>query len=274
MNISTLLGFVLSTLVFFTAVYKSSSNFAIFLDFHAFLIVFGGTCTASLVCFNQKKLLSLFKVFLYRILGLNKRDYAKLIEEIINLSRAYQQSPRAYEDQISQVTDPFLSDAAEVLFWTESDVPPEQLRDLLETRAGTHFEQYMDQANMFRTIARFPPAFGLLGTTLGMITLLQSLGSIATKNQIGPSMAIGLVATLYGIALSNFIFIPIAENLTKQTKEDMVARRIVVEGIMLIYEKLPLRFIEDKVKSFLLPGERGPSITGPGSKGADKRMAA
>ncbi len=273
MNFSTLLGFVLSAVVFFSAVVKSTTNFGIFFDFHAFLIVFGGTCTASLVCFNQKKLFALVKVFIYRIMGLNKRNYPKLIEEVIRLTQAYQQSSRAYEDEISQVTDPFLSDAAEVLFWIESDVPPEQLRDLLETRAGTHFEQYMDQANMFRTISKFPPAFGLLGTTLGMITLLQSLGAIASKNQIGPAMAIGLVATLYGIALSNFLFIPIAENLTKQTKEDMVARRIVVEGIMLIYEKLPPRFVEEKIKSFLLPGERGPAIVG-NTKTTKNRMAA
>ena len=131
------------------------------------------------------------------------------------------------------------------------------MRSLLETRVETHFERYMVEADIFRAISKFPPAFGLMGTTLGMIALLQALGRSDAKNLIGPSMAIALVATLYGIVLSNFVFIPIAENLTQQTREDLIARRIVVEGIMLIAADKPTQFVEEKVKSFLLPSERG-----------------
>lgn len=87
-------------------------------------------------------------------------------------------------------------------------------------------------------------------------------------------MAIALVATLYGIVLSNFIFVPIAENLTQQSKEDLVARRIVVEGIMLIASDKPSQFVEEKVKSFLLPSERGGGkARRPAPKG-DKKAAA
>jgi chemotaxis protein MotA len=69
-------------------------------------------------------------------------------------------------------------------------------------------------------------------------------------------MAIALVATLYGLILTNFVFIPIAENLTKQTQEDLVARSIVVEGIMLIHADKPTRYVEEKAKMFLLPNQR------------------
>ena len=74
---------------------------------------------------------------------------------------------------------------------------------------------------------------------------------------IGPAMAIALVATLYGLVLTNFVFIPIAENLAEQTQEDLIARSIVVEGIMLIEADKPTKYIEEKVKSFLLPKQRG-----------------
>jgi len=138
------------------------------------------------------------------------------------------------------------------------------LRGILETRAETHFERYLDEADIFKTMSKFPPAFGLLGTTLGMIALLKSLGAEGGKNAVGPSMAIALVATLYGIGLANFIFIPIAENLTKQAKEDLVARRIVVEGIMLIADAIPAQLVEEYLRSFLLPSERAP-LSQPGS---------
>jgi chemotaxis protein MotA len=256
MNFSTLLGFLASIAVLLSAVITSTDEFRIFFDVHAALIVLGGTGAATLICFSLPKILNLFKVFLLRILGANKRDYLALVDEIVVLSQARNRGMQQFEAAVPKIRDLFLKDAAEVLFWVESEVPPSHLRDLLETRAQTHFEQYMDEANIFRTIAKFPPAFGLLGTTFSMIILLRSLGSQTGQSAIGPAMALGLVATLYGVALTNFLFVPIAENLTKQTKEDLVSRRMVIEGIMAIHDRMPTKFIEEKVKSFLLPGDR------------------
>ncbi len=256
MNFSTLLGFLASIAILVSAVVSSTNEFGIFLDLHAALIVIGGTGAATLICFSLTKIFNLFKVFILRILGARKRDYMALIDEIILLSTARNRGMQQFEAAVPKVRDLFLKDAAEVLFWVESEVPASQLRDLLETRAQTQFEHYMDEANVFRTIAKFPPAFGLMGTTFSMIILLRSLGSQSGQSAIGPAMALGLVATLYGVALTNLLFIPIAENLTKQTKEDLTSRRMVVEGIMAIHDRMPTKFIEEKVKSFLLPGDR------------------
>ena len=148
-----------------------------------------------------------------------------------------------------------MYDAANVLFWLESDVEPGHLRDLLEQRADTMQSRYDQESAIYSAIAKFPPAFGLMGTTLGMIGLLQSLGGDTAS--IGPAMSVALITTLYGVTLSNIIFIPIAENLKQQSYEDDVARRLVVEGIMLIEEKKPTKFVVEKLKSYLLPSERG-----------------
>jgi chemotaxis protein MotA len=273
MNLSNALGFVASIVVFFVAVFMSTSEVGIFFDLHAMLIVVGGTGAASSICFSLPKMMNLLKIFFLRIMGARRRDYLGLVQEITILSAARQRGMQAFESAVGAIRDPFLRDAAETLFWVESDVPKEQLRELLETRAGTHYEQYMDEANMFRTIAKFPPAFGLLGTTVAMIVLLRSLGSEASRSAIGPAMAIGLVATLYGVALTNFLLIPIAENLTKQTKEDLVARRMVVEGVMLIHDRLPTKFIEEKVKSYLLPTQRGKATPTPPPSSEARRAA-
>ena len=72
----------------------------------------------------------------------------------------------------------------------------------------------------FKTMAKFPPAFGMMGTVLGLIALLQSLGNPDAKSQIGPAMAIALVTTLYGIAINNLAIIPMGESLTKATASD------------------------------------------------------
>lgn len=258
MNFSTLIGLLASLAVFGGALYTSTNNLGIFFDTHAILIVLGGTVAASLVCFSLPKVVGLFRVFVRRMLGQSRVDYQGIITEITQLSQAARKGKASYEASVRNIKNLFLRDAAEVLFWAEADISAEQLKDLLETRAETHFERYLDEANIFRTMSKFPPAFGLMGTTLGMIVLLQSLGTENAKDTIGPAMSIALVATLYGIVFSNFFFIPIAENLTKQTKEDLIARRMVVEGIMLIHADVPTKYVEEKIKSFLLPSERGP----------------
>ena len=257
MNISTLIGFLASISVFGAALSMSARNFSIFLDPHAILIVLGGTLAASFVCFSLPKVAGLLRVFIRRMLGKNRRDFLALIDEILVVSQASRKGRQNLESALKRINDPFLRDAGNVLFWLDAEVAKEDLRSLLETRAETHYERYMAEAEIFRVMSRFPPSFGLMGTTLGMIALLQALGKTDSKNMIGPSMSIALVATLYGIVLANFVFIPIAENLTQQSREDLIARRMVVEGVMLIADDKPTQFVEEKVKSFLLPSERG-----------------
>lgn len=258
--------------VFGAALLTSAKSANVFLDAHAILIVLGGTAAAACSCFSLPKMTELVFVFLRRMVGQKKWDYYNLINEIVGLAKSYRKGRGSFEASLGTLSDPFLKDAAEVLFFMEADISTDDLRALLETRAETHFEKYLAQAEQFRTISKFPPAFGLMGTTLGMIALLQALGNPNSKNLIGPSMSIALVATLYGIFMTNFILIPIAENLTQQTHEDLVARRMVVEGILLIAAGKPTMFIEEKVKSFLLPGERGPSNLKNGGS-ADKAAA-
>lgn len=256
MNIGTLIGFLFALSVFGTSVVMSFRNASVIFDLHAALIVVGGTVAVALVCFPLAQISALLKVFVKRLLGKNRRNYDAVILELVSLSEARRKGKKAFEALIPTLKDPFLQDAADMLFWAQSEIGEAELRDLLETRVTAQHKLYLSEAKIFRTMSKFPPAFGLMGTTMGMIALLQSLGGADAKNMIGPAMSIALVATLYGLVLTNFVFIPIAENLTKQTQEDLMARNIVVEGIMLINADKPTRYVEEKVKSFLSPSQR------------------
>ncbi len=256
MNFTTALGFITASAVFMATAIMSLKDLKVLLDAHAAVIVIGGTIAVTLISFPASRIFTLLKVFFKRMFGANKQNYLGIIDEIITLSKAYRKGFSAFEAAIKEIKHPFLRDGASVLFWVQSDVSPDALRDLLETRVKTHYKLYMDEAKVFKTLSKFPPALGLMGTSVGMITLLQSLGGADSQNQVGPAMAIALVATLYGLVFANFIFIPIGENLTAQTQEDLIARSIVVEGIMLIQAQMPTKFIEEKVKSYLLPSQR------------------
>jgi chemotaxis protein MotA len=95
-----------------------------------------------------------------------------------------------------------------------------------------------------------------MGTTLGMIALLNGLGSAEAFKNLGPAMAVGLVATFYGIAIANLILVPMSENLSKLNKEDEIVRDIVIQGIKLLRNRSHPIVVEEYLKSFLLPNER------------------
>ncbi|CAM6055135.1 unnamed protein product [Sphagnum tenellum] len=131
-----------------------------------------------------------------------------------------------------------------------------EIRATLDQRLKTVEIKLMHEANMFRTIGRFPPAFGLLATTLGMISLLQKIGQPDSQKLIGPAMSIGLIGTLYGIALANLVLIPIAENLTERTNEEMMLRKMIVEGILLLKSQVNPITLRERLNSYLLPKYR------------------
>ena len=85
---------------------------------------------------------------------------------------------------------------------------------------------------------------------------MEGLGGADAFKTIGPAMAVAMVATFYGIAFANFVLIPIGENLSKSSREDMVARRMVLDGIKMIRAKVHHLVIQEELKSYLLPKER------------------
>jgi chemotaxis protein MotA len=89
-----------------------------------------------------------------------------------------------------------------------------------------------------------------------MISLLQQLGGKDAQKMLGPAMAIGLVATFYGIVLANLVLIPISENLAMINREDETVRTIIIDGFRLIHRREHPKIVEEHLKSYLLPHER------------------
>ena len=118
------------------------------------------------------------------------------------------------------------------------------------------FDRYNADANRFKAMGKFPPAMGLMGAVLGMIALLGSLGKPGAEKGIGPAMSVALVATFYGIAISNLLIIPIGENLAEAAHETKIKNKIIVEGVKLIAKKTNPIVLAEELNSYLLPNER------------------
>ena len=246
---------ILAAAVFIASAILSFSNTGVLVDAKSALIVVGGTVTTTLICFSFREVSALVKVFFKRVIFGNVVDPALTIIEITNLARAAKKGKANFERAVADIRHAFLRDGAEILFWAEEDISDDELRDLLETRVYMQHERYMAEANQLKSVSQYPPAFGLMGTTIGMIALLQNLNDGGGEG-LGQAMAIALITTLYGLVLSNFLLAPIAENLSKQSQEEFFVRRMIVEGLMLIHQGKPPRFVEEYIVSYVLPKDR------------------
>jgi chemotaxis protein MotA len=254
MNLSSIAGISVALTVLLASMLTATKNSKIFLDPHGILVVIGGTAAAALLCFPFHFYVNVAKVFIKKFLNNYMTRYETVINELVDLARGQRETPDYLKQKVAGIKTHFLRDAVELL--NKGGMSDEAIDEILQTRADTHSRRYEHDATVFKTLAKFPPAFGLMGTTLGMISLLQQLGGKDSQSLLGPAMATGLVATFYGIVLANMVFIPISENLSMLNREDDTVRTIVIDGIRLIRKKEHPKVVEEHLKSYLLPNER------------------
>jgi chemotaxis protein MotA len=256
MNVTALGGILAVNIVFFASVFIALGDFVTFYDGPSVLIVFGGTISSLFVFVPMKDLKLMVGSLKGQAFSTSTFNYAQSVEDVISLAQERRKGESAYDAAVKKVRSPFLQDAASILFWTDSEVSGDEFRDLLETRANTYFKAGTETPKLMNTLAKFPPAFGMMGTVLGLVALLQSLSSPDAKSQIGPAMAVALMTTLYGIMVNNLFITPVSENLSKRHGDMLREYDLIVEGIMLIQQNKPTKYIEEKLNSYLMPEER------------------
>ncbi len=254
MNFWSLLGFCLAAIVFFAGMAMSTDNMSMFLDAHASLIVIGGSVAASSIAFQLDRMVLLFRVFLLRVLKGRRVNYVGIIAEMMKLAELYRTGSPEFDKRIKESKEYFLKEAFEMA--ADGVVEKARIPKVLRARVATMYHRHTEDALKFKTVGKYPPAFGLMGTTLGMIALLQTLGKPGAQKLIGPAMSIALVATLYGIVLANLVFNPISENLMDSAKENRLKNTIIIEGVLLILEKTNPLVLAEELNSYLLPSER------------------
>lgn len=127
----------------------------------------------------------------------------------------------------------------------------EEVREILETTVENTFERNAVQANILKAMAASAPAFGMIGTLVGLVIMLDKMGSDPT--QLGPGLAVALLTTLYGILFARLIFLPAATKVLQREEIVRFRNHLVAEGMALLAERRNPRFIQDKMNSFLDP---------------------
>ena len=253
MNIFSVIGLMIATAVLVAGLYMASDNMSMFLDYPSMFIVLGGTFAATAVSFQLDRIFQLVKIFMVHFTTGKKIDYKFLIGEITGLSETVRKN-ESLEGKIGSIKDPFLKEAIELV--NDGVVSADHLLKILEDRAENLHYMNMEDANKIKTIGKFPPAFGMMGTTIGMIVLLANLGGEDALKMIGPAMGVCLITTLYGVIVANLVFVPIAEHLIEDSKNVNLKNQVNIEGVRHILKKSNPVVLIEELNSFLRPSKR------------------
>lgn len=247
MDIASVIGVLLAFVMMAVSVIMSGGSFASFWDTASVLMVFGGTFGSVMICFSLRNVLNLPKVMgkIFFNRPINQRE---LVDTMVKLSEiARREGLLALENRLTEIKNPFIRLGIQMAV---DGTRPEVIEDVMKTDIESVALRHRDGKGMIDQVGRFGPAFGMIGTLLGLIIML---GNMSDPSKIGAGMAVALITTLYGAILSNAMFLPFSEKLAAITKSEMISREIILRGVMAIQQGENPRIIEQKLSTFLPP---------------------
>lgn len=253
MKNKTRIGLILG-LALFAIGFIINGNLILYLNISGILIVMGGVVAASLLSFKFEQLRIVHKVITS---AYNKPviKETEIIDILVDLSiRSRIDGILSLQQKENETTILFLRRALGCLV---DGYRIEQIRDILNTEMYFFKLRREDSERVLRTIADFCPAFGLMGSVVGLIAMLGGVGdtSILLK-----SIPIALTSTLYGLLLANFFFLPFAATIKERTNHELLLQKIIMEGVIAIDSEINPVILKIKLESFLTPSEREPEF--------------
>ncbi len=252
LNLTTIFAAFMACSIVYFGVLKTVKNPMMFLDAHAILLVVGGTIAASLLAYPLPHLFQVLDFILFGVFRYRKTDYVTLIEEFADIQQAVinQDGNISYRS----FSHAFMAECVTLLM--KKSLTVDEMASLLQDRVNVFNRRYLQDAKILNSIAKYPPAFGLLGATTAIISMMTNLGGPGGTVAIGEAMALALVAVFWGVALANFVFLPLADNAQKAFSSDEFTRTFIRDGAMLIKTNVDRRYLIEKLASMLPLEER------------------
>ena len=249
MDIATIIG-ILGGFTLVAVAMASGGGLGWFMDGPSAMIVLGGTFGAALINYPLSDIMGVIKVARNAFL---KREHQ--VMEVINLLIEMSKVSRrkgilALQGMVIRLKDPFLIKAVELMV---DGVEPSDMVNILETEINFISERHRLGAEIFTTLGNFAPAMGLVGTLIGLVQMLRHMND---PGSLGPSMAVALITTFYGVVLANLIFLPIAGKLKTRSARELLIKQLIIDGVMSIQSGDNPRVVEQKLHSFIAPDKR------------------
>jgi chemotaxis protein MotA len=248
MDFGTIIGCIFALVAVLMAI--QPQNLAQFIDPEGIIIIFGGGLCVLLISFPLRSLLGL-----PRVIGKAMRTADQRLPEVIETMVAFATVARrdgllALEERLRGLEDPFLLRGIQM---TIDGVPPESVRAILNTDVDQMAVRHQVGKGIVEYAGAAAPALGMCATLIGLVRMLNNLSD---PSSLGPAMSVALTATFYGAILANFICIPLGNKLHDRNVDELLARQLMIEGILAIQSGENPNVIRERLLSFLPPPER------------------
>ena len=244
MDISSVIG-VVSGIGFIIGTILLGGPITMFIDIPSLVIVCGGTVSATMIAYPLGDVLGVIKaaikVFMFKIE--KAEDIIANLTEISNKAR--KGGLLSIEGDIQGTSDPYLSSALQM---TVDGVKTEDIGDIMQKKMDLTKKNLGIGSDVFGSMASYAPAFGMIGTLIGLVQMLANLDD---PSSIGPSMAVAMITTFYGAVLANLFFTPMSNKLQGRNEAELTNMSIIYEGVLSIREGEHPKLMEDKLKVYL-----------------------
>jgi chemotaxis protein MotA len=243
MDISTGLGLAFGCFVLVSLILMGG-DLKMFLDTHAFIVIFGGSTAATLIRFPLSSIMHGLPLGMKFVFNMRRWTARDLVDEIARLAEvARKQGPIGLEKE--DVEDPFL---AKGMRYVADGYDINFIRDNLE-RDRDNFLIHLDEGQkIYRAFGDCAPAFGMIGTLIGMV---QMFANMTDPSKLGPYMAVALLATFYGAAFANLVCLPLADKLHLKLADEEINRTLIIDGILMIRDSKSPTLVREMLLAYL-----------------------
>lgn len=251
MSLPTILGFLASLVLFIGAIVASTTNYQVFLHLSGFIMVVGGTLAATFVAFEIRYVLQALSLIsaIFTSPRMGRGMLTNEVARVIRWGYLVQKGglPALESDTKSlRKQDPLLAFGVNLVI---SGYTGPEVRQLLENQVESAFHRRTVPTEILKYMASNAPGFGMLATLVGLVVMLDNMGTDPSK--LGPGMAVGLLGTLYGVLFARLILMPAANKIHQRESIIRFRGMLVSEGLALLADRKSPRFIQDAMNSYL-----------------------
>ncbi len=241
-----IVGYILAVINLLIVIAMTTDTLKIYFDFHAFLCVGGGTLLSVVIGFKPSGIKRL--TTLYKIATKKDEDPRALVSEIVRVAKEtrgevnqkflanYRSQHFFFKDGLQLIADGFSED---------------QIVAIMNERIQTAEMRYKEDEKFMKSVAKIPPSFGLMGTTIGLIALFAQVGTSDAMRKIGPAMAVAMTATLYGLVFAFALLNPMIDRVIEMNAQNIKMREIILKGVAQLKAKNSPIYVEEVLKSYL-----------------------
>jgi len=249
MDLTTIAG-ILAGLGLVIGAIIAGEGAGFFFSWPSVMIVGGGTIGATLINYRFSDIVSVLSVLRKVFTGVAV-DHRATIDLLGGLAeKARREGLLSLDRELEKIDDKFMRNAVQ---FAVDGTDPETLRTIFESELASLEERHKLGQNIFLSMASFAPAFGMIGTLIGLIKMLQSLDD---PSKLGFGMATALITTFYGALAAYLFFLPIAGKLANRSKEEMLGKELILEGVISIQNGDNPRIVREKLLTYISPKHR------------------